>query len=217
MKKRNLLFLFATMLWIIIASTPAHALTITTYGYNYYDTETGITDTTLGVGGFTIEDFEDSTLVNGLTVSGNGGFPYNAGTSAWDGSKAYYLLISGSATTTFGINSGATSFGIGLSQFEDYKYGTTVSVDVNGTNVVVDLLNDIDYNPYYWVSNRNMYVRFDAGLGEVINSVNFGIAAHGDGVFFDHVAFNAIPEPTTMLLLGFGLVGLAGARRKIRT
>jgi len=41
-------------------------------------------------------------------------------------------------------------------------------------------------------------------------------ASNADGFFGPNLSTTAIPEPTTMLLLGSGLIGLAGFRRKFR-
>ncbi|MFC1823408.1 PEP-CTERM sorting domain-containing protein [Thermodesulfobacteriota bacterium] len=43
-----------------------------------------------------------------------------------------------------------------------------------------------------------------------------GTTLTDDTGFFDSISINPIPEPTTMLLLGSGLIGLAGFRRKFR-
>ena len=190
----------------------------------------GASDATLGVAGYVIEDFEDVNLVGGFQVSVssvNGGYgptstlpntfnPFTdstqgtafqlGGGGAWDGTRGLlntrtnrefpYPEAGSWGTTTFHFFGGATSIGFSAQQMD-----VSGTVAINGVNI--GLINTLAG----WTTNglRQGYVRIDATGGDVINTVtilNGSSGSFNDGIMFDHVAFNPVPEPATMTVVG---------------
>ncbi|MBL8069127.1 MAG: PEP-CTERM sorting domain-containing protein [Armatimonadetes bacterium] len=200
----------------------------------------GASDATLGVSGYTVEDFEDVNLVSGLQVtiaSPNGGYgpsstipntfnPFTdstfgtafqfGGGGAWDGSNGLintrtnrefpYSETGSWGFTTFTFAGGASSVGFSVQQMD---LQTTVLINGNPVGLL-DVLAGWSVN-----GQRQGYVRIDAFGGDQINSVTVANGSNGtfsDGLMFDHVAFNPVPEPATMAVCA--LAGLGLLRRK---
>ena len=66
-------YLLATIASFISLSqlTEGHAVTLTAFAPSVYDPITANMDVTLGITGYTIENFEDVTLVSGLSIELN--------------------------------------------------------------------------------------------------------------------------------------------------
>jgi hypothetical protein len=190
---------------LLAVSNPAQAITIQLLAPSLYNSNTAAMDAALGISGRTIEDFENLTLVPGLTIeytTPNAGpltsLPRLSNIAdtckalAWDGS--HYLtntpqnmcwdntgVASVAARVTFGVG-GVDFFGVGLSNFQPglVDHGLIV----NGEQVAV--LEALGAGLYPSASNstnltRNGYLIIEAGTGESIGSVGFQLLNDSDG------------------------------------
>jgi len=231
-------------LFVIAASMAAASIAHAGYTFTLIPAnQWGASDATLGVAGYTIEDFEDVTLVNGLTVevqsvNGNMGptntlpntfmpsqdafgtaFTFGGG-GVWDGEKG---LLNTRTNQTFNYN-------------EPNSWGDTIFHFAGSASSVGVSLQQIDANGQIWIDGnvvttflavgmpvngfRQGYLRIDAFGGDSISTLMFdngsfgGGFGMGDGIMFDHLAFNPVPEPATIVALS-GLAAVMLRRRAL--
>lgn len=135
----------------LVPATGSAAFVVTAFAGSTYSANTAAMDAALGIGGYTIEDFEDTTLIAGLTISFDGniaapisftslpktfdsaGEPQTAN-NFWDGTRVLTnagngqngpFLPPAATDTTFTLASAAPVIGIGLANFQSAtKSGT---------------------------------------------------------------------------------------------
>jgi len=191
-------------------SAPSHSFIITSFPSTVYSSDTNAMNASLGIDEtYVIEDFEDNTLIAGLTVSdytdgiGSPTFVSNA-VIVWDGGRGF---VSGLAQPiqdpTFSFADEIMRFGIGISDYQPEFYGVS-EILVNGFSV-----GSIPVSG----TLRDGYIFITAGEGESINTVTF-LQAGNDSILYDHLAakMGKAPIPSTLVLIGLGLAGL-GCRR----
>ncbi len=228
---------FALAVVLFLVANGAQGFTFTSVGPSVYTSDTAAMDAALGLTGLAIEDFEDTDLIQGLSVSWGSSTPVSVlGSlasfpglpSEWDGTSILDNRLNHIPSNppetfmTFYISPGSTIFGFGLSQAEEFR-NPDHRILVNG----IELIPDIGDLPGYLDTHlanleghsRNLYLVIEAEAGELIQSVQIDQGPVSplvgiDGIHFDHVAMNVVPEPSTALLLGTGLSALAATTRR---
>ena len=198
----------------------------------------GFTDEIAGISNFEIEDFEDTTLIPGLSVEWIGAAIGSVGplttlpntvnnsdywfahNNAWDGTnlmgnllgKHGYHRVNHNYTadiTKFNFSNNPTSVGIGISNYQ--STGATL------------IINDVVYGELSSIGSevtrglgKNVYLRIDAEEGEVINSISID-GRPADFLGFDRIAVGhaGVPEPFTILGTGTAIAFGAGFKRKL--
>ena len=225
MRTRGMLLAAAIMSGSLLSIVSrVEAYTISSFGPEFW----GASDTTLGIAGFQIEDFEDTNLLPNLRVEIN-----NLGTKNvldntfdpltdpfgnafvggnWDGSNVLlnttdnlsrpYGDASGWEVITFHIAGGATAVGFGMKQVQ-----TDVMLVVNGQ----PLGGLLSIGGLTQGSDRNGYLIVSTDTGDaLITSVSIDntlSGSSGDGYSFDHLSFTVpIPASIVMFVSGIGLL-----------
>ncbi len=172
-------------------------------------------DAAVGITGYTLENFEDNTLIDGLSVQfQNISNPSSSQISSvlrtntpnnnWDGATNFGPNLVGGNEITFLYAPGAASFGVGIGDVE-----SQVEVFVNGE--LLGILKDLpNYNRP--IDNaKEVYIRIDQQSGDsAITEVRFQPLASngGDVINFDRLALldSTVPEPSSLALLGLSLL-----------
>jgi len=168
-------------------------------------------------GGLAFESFENPLSVGSTLVTFAGG-TFSCSPSVWcpgffgvrnigvatDGVWTAYFATPSAATFTF--NSPITKFGVDM-----IGAGT-----VGATNITIDWVNGTS-QVYTGITGASETVWFVGVIDSMpFSSVTFYGTALDDGIDFDRLQYggSAVPEPSTLMLVGSALAGLVMIRRR---
>lgn len=186
--KQTLIALSFTAGFILFSLVPAQSATI----FNTYSSYT------TAFPGIVVENFEDTVLQTGLSVNSTYGGNIALG--------AYNDRVGGGNTTTWTHSTGFTSWGAWF-DLTPNGIGSSILITVVDTGEIIGELNSS--NPVQFWGFTTGYdfsqVRLSGGSGPGVETYfNVDLA----------YTIAPVPEPSTILLLGIGLLGVAGIGRK---
>ncbi len=174
-------------------------------------------DSLVGTTGGIVEDFEDNTLIAGLSLTFQGNtnaLPSSFRNSNsvlaknfWDGADS--VVVNASSDAIFSYAPGASFFAIGLGDVE-----SDLRIVVPGQDL--GLVRSLPNYQRILDNAREVYIRIDQQSGDsAITEVRFTNGQSGDGIFYDHlvVANATVPEPASYI---FAFLALAFLWRKNR-
>lgn len=204
---------------------PGDAFDVTSLIYTVSYTPVGGTSTPLylpnGSGGFNQLFFYSDNLTGVVTASSPTDFNYqytsgNIGMYLGDMTNIGTATLLAELTLTSGIGDARTSTP-GDGTYEQSDTDITASFDANPLETLISFsaVNPVLAAAYPWLDT---FLKFD--FDNAIRTADPGTGA-GDTTTFQvasdvRVTLVATPEPSTFLILGFGLLGLVGFRRKFK-
>ncbi|RPH50435.1 MAG: PEP-CTERM sorting domain-containing protein [Desulfobacteraceae bacterium] len=177
----------------------AQAYSITTYS-NYLSWLDAIDPNT-----YVNENFEDTTLEPNFSITeigGTGTIAFGLYTNIVDSIVPRYQI--------FNYATGMYAFGGFFNLNDPGGPGSSIDVYINDDNTFVMNIPAIADDFFYG------FVTDGSFLGVRFEEYAQAPAGYQETYYGIDVSLAAVPEPTTLLLLGFGLIGLAGVSRKLK-